>query len=135
MKTKRLVLISVLFVAVFIVASLPTGISNYRKQSEFKKIAAALQALPQDRIFAAMEAFSRDRKASGSPLPATVSFRELISGGYLRVEDVRGLEDREVSVPLTVNETTPNRAWIRVKLTDGCEAVLSSDGFVFVPAK
>ena len=82
--------------------------------------------MPQARIKDAVQAFKRDRKTTDSIVP----LRELVSGGYLRTEDVQGLGDRDVSVSLVADETRPQVIWIRVRAADGSDIVLLGDGSV-----
>ena len=128
MKTKRLVILGVL--AVFVAAYIISIIPNFRHQAEWKQTVAALQGLSRDRIETAVQAFTRDRKASSGVLPATVPLRELVSAGYLRTNDIRGLEGRDVTVSLTADETMPQMDWIRVRWTDHSDIALMEDGSV-----
>jgi type II secretory pathway component PulM len=128
MKTKRLVIFGVL--AVLVVAYIISIIPNFRRQAEWKHTVAALQGLSRDRVETAIQAFTRDRKASGSVVPATVPLRELVAAGYLRTNDIRGLEGRDATVSLSAVETTPQMIWIRVRWTDRSDIALMADGSV-----
>jgi hypothetical protein len=85
--------------------------------------------LSRDRIVAAIQSFARDRKATNSVVPTAVPLRELVSGGYLGAEDIRGLEGRDATVSLTVDETRPSAIWIRVRAADH-DTALMADGSV-----
>lgn len=127
MKTKRFTIVLILAVLGF--AYLSSIIPNLRDHSEWKKTVRALQDLPKDSVDTAVAAFARDRKATNSFVPTIVSLRELVSGGYLRAEDIRGLEAKEVTVSLTAGETTPSEVWIRVRTAHG-DIVLMADGSI-----
>ena len=129
MKNKRLVTFGVL--AALVIACVISIVPNFGRQAEWKQIVSALQGLPQGRFEAAVQAFTRDRKASGHPLPDVVPLRELIIGGYLRTNDIRGLEEREVTVSLNAaDETNPELILIRVRRADGSDIALLSDGSI-----
>ena len=124
MKTKLRIVLGVL--AALVIACIISITPNFRHRAEWKRTATALQSLPHDRVEAAVRAFKRDRKTTDSAVP----LRELVSGGYLHIEDVRGLGDRETSVSLVADETTPQAIWIRVHAADGSDIVLLADGSV-----
>jgi hypothetical protein len=123
-KKKRLIILGVLaaLVAAYIVSIIP----NFRHRAERRRVVAALQSVPHDRLNTAVQSFKRDRK----PTDSTVPLRELVSGGYLRAEDIRGLEDRDVTVSLSADETMPQMILIRVHSTDGFDIALMADGSV-----
>ena len=124
MKIKRRIILGVL--AALVIAYFISIVGNFRHRDEWKRTVAALQSLPQARIKDAVQAFKRDRKTTDSIVP----LRELVSGGYLRTEDVQGLGDRDVSVSLVADETRPQVIWIRVRAADGSDIVLLADGSV-----
>lgn len=124
MKTKHLIILGVL--AVLVAAYTISIIPNFRHRAEWKRTVAALQALSHERIQGAAQAFARDRKISDG----LVSLRELVSGGYLRPEDLRGLEEKDVTVSLTADETTPSAVWIRVRASNGSDIVVMADGSI-----
>ena len=123
-KTKRLIILGVL--AALVIAYAISILPNLRRRAEWKQTVAALQGLSHERIEAAVQAFVRDRKASDN----SVSLSTLVSGGYLRPEDIRGLEQKDVTISLTANETTPNAFWITVRASDGSAIVALADGSV-----
>jgi hypothetical protein len=124
MKKKRLIILGVL--AALIVAYIISIVPNFRHRAEWKRTVAALRSLPHDRLTAAIQAFVRDRKTTDTTAP----LRELVSGGYLRADEVGGLADRDVSVSLVADETTPQTVWIRVRASDGSDIVLLADGSI-----
>ncbi len=127
-KTKRLVIFGVL--ALLGVAYIICIIPNFRRQAERERTVAALQGLSRDRLGTAVETFARDRKASGGVVPATVPLQELVSVGYLRTNDIRGLEGRDATVSLSSVETDPQTVLIRVRASDGSTIALMADGSV-----
>src|SRR5437899_3238841 len=124
MKKKRLIIVGVL--AALVVAYIVSIIPNFRHRAEWKQTVAALQSLPHDRMDAAVQAFKRDRKTTES----TVPLRDLVSGGYLLAEDIRGLEERDVTVSLSAGETSPQMVLIRVRASDGSDIVALADGSI-----
>ena len=123
-KKKRFVILGVL--AALVIGYSVSIIPNFRHRAEWKRTVAALQSLPHDRLETAVQSFKRDRK----PTDSTVPLRELVSGGYLRADEVASLRDSDVSVSLAANETTPQVVWIRVRAADGSDIVLMADGSI-----
>jgi len=82
------------------------------------------------KLISAMQAFSRDLTARGQRRPATVSLRELVSGGYIAASDVRAFDGMDVTISLTADETRPQEILIRVRLPDGSVTALLADGSV-----
>ncbi len=126
-KNKRPIILGAL--GVLVIAYIIGIIPNLRHRSEWKQTVKALQSLSRDRIDTAVQSFARDRKATNSVVPTAVPLRELVSGGYLVAEDIRGLEGRDVTVSLTVDETRPSAIWIRVRAADH-DTALMGDGSI-----
>jgi hypothetical protein len=63
-------------------------------------------------------------------LPASVSLRELVSGGYITTNDVRAFDGMEVTVSLTASDTDPHSILIRVRMPDGSQIAAMADGSV-----
>jgi hypothetical protein len=126
-KNKRPIILGAL--GVLVIAYIISIIPNLRHRSEWKQTVKALQSLSRDRIDTAVQSFARDRKASNRVVPTAVPLSELVSGGYLGVEDIRGLEGRHAKVSLTRDETRPQTIWIRVRVADA-DAALMGDGSV-----
>ena len=97
MKKKRLLIFGVL--AALAVAYIASAVPNFRHRAEWNRTVAQLRSLPLDRLTTAIQTFVRDRKTTDSAVP----LRELMSGGYLRAEEVGGLADRDVSVSLVAD--------------------------------
>jgi len=100
------------------------------RRSHWEQLAAALQNVPRDRLEAAVQAFTRDRKAATNAMPATVPLRDLVARGYLGTNDIRGLEGRDATVSLFMDETTPQMILIRVHERNGSDTALMMDGSV-----
>lgn len=82
------------------------------------------------KLISAMQAFTRDLTARGQSLPAAVSLRELVSGGYIAANDVRAFDGMDVTISLTADETRPQEILIRVRMPDGSVTALLADGSV-----
>ncbi|MCI0746457.1 MAG: hypothetical protein L0Y58_13725 [Verrucomicrobia subdivision 3 bacterium] len=93
---------------------------------------AALRSLPHPRLEAATEAFTRDHKATSNVALAAIPLQQLVSGGYLRAEEIRGLQHRDATVSLASRDAMliPHTIWVRVRATDGSDIVLMVDGSV-----
>jgi hypothetical protein len=124
MKNKLLIIVAVL--AALVVAYIVSIIPNFRHRAEWKQTVAALQRLSPERVETAVQAFAHDQKTGDG----TVPLRELVSGGYLRAEDIRGLEERDVTISLSADERSPQMVWIRARASDGSDIVLLGDGSI-----
>jgi type II secretory pathway component PulM len=131
MKNKRPIILGAL--GVLVIAYIISILPNLRHRSEWKQTVKALQSLSRDRIDTAVQSFARDRKANNSVVPTAVPLRELVSDGYLGAEDIRGLEARDVTVSLTVDETTPSAIWIRVRAADHDTALMADGSILQLP--
>jgi hypothetical protein len=84
-----------------------------------------------ERLTTAAHGFARDHKVNDR----VVTLGSLLSAGYLRPEDVRGLEGEDVSISLTANETTPSAVLVRVRESNRFDVVLRSDGSIAMEAR
>jgi len=125
-KKKHLIVIGclVVLVALYFIAMIP----SIRFRLEWDRTVKALQSLPRERVDAAVQAFVHDRKASTAGLPATVTFAELVSGGYLRTNDVVAFGGKQAEVFLGVDESYPAAIRIRVRMPNGRDVVEMMDG-------
>jgi hypothetical protein len=82
------------------------------------------------RILAAAQAYARNLRAQGSPVPPAVNLEELISRGLLRRADVQGFDEAEVTVALNPSGSRPNDILMRARLPDSHEIVALADGSV-----
>lgn len=80
-----------------------------------------------DAIAAALHAYVKER--AGTLLPATVSLRDLISGGYLRDEDVAGLAGATVTVTLPP-DNPQTRVLLRAQFPGRDALLVLGDGSV-----
>jgi len=128
MKRKHLIIISVctLLVGAYAISIAP----NFRHRSEWNRTVKTLQGLSRERVQTAVQGFTRDRKASGKPHPTAVALQDLVSGGYLRAEEVAALNGTQTTVTLDVDESTPQMIWIRVQFPDGCSFAELADGSI-----
>jgi hypothetical protein len=124
MKNRRGIVVGVVLalIAAYIISIIP----NFRRIAELKRTVAALHLLHRDRMDAAVEAFKRDR----NPTAKVISLRELVSLGYLQSEDIRGLEDRDVTVSLSPDEAFPQTPIVRAHCAFGNDIALMGDGSV-----
>ena len=134
-KTKILI-VACLAICVLIAVAIP-GFIRSRSTSSAQAcinnlrqidIGVALIDLERDRLRSATQAFISDRKARGTSVPATVTFSELTSGGYLSNSEVAAFSNVVVTVSLPADQTSPTAIWIRVRFTDGFEMAQTSDG-------
>ena len=125
MKRKWAIVVGVGLALLAVLSALIT-VPNLTRRTEWKRTKAALQTLPLDRVREAARACAEERKLTGP----TVPLWGLVRGGYLRTEDVRGLQGQDVSVSLTVDETKPQTILIRIRASDGSDTVLLPDGSV-----
>jgi len=133
MKTKRLIVLGVL--TALAVGYIISIIPNLRIRADDRKIVSALQSLPQDRFIAAVQTFAREHHTDAGVFPGSVALSDLLSGGYLHTQEVAGLESRDVSVSLPIDETQPQELWIRVRAGDGSVIALLRDGSIQKLAK
>jgi hypothetical protein len=87
------------------------------------------------KLTAAVQAFSQDLASRRKPLPASVSLRELINGGYLATNDVHSFDGMDVTISLSASEASPQSILIHVRMPDGSQIVLMADGSVQQLAK
>jgi hypothetical protein len=87
--------------------------------------------LPRERVDAAVQAFLHD-KAGATASPTTVTFAELVSGGYLHTNDVAAFGGKQVVVFIGVGGSTPAADYLLVHLTDTRDVVEEADGSIMV---
>ncbi len=78
----------------------------------------ALSQFDYEHIRRAVDSFARDRKARGLALPATVSFQQLASQGYLPSNEVAAFSNADATVSFRAAEGL-NVPWIRIRWKDG----------------
>jgi hypothetical protein len=121
MKTRRFIVYVASAIAVAIIVCVTLTTCWQRKQPSFKDA---------PKLVAAIQAFSGDLTVRGQSLPATVSLRELVSGGYIAASDVRAFDGMDVTISLTSDESHPQEILIRVRLPDGSVTAAMADGSV-----
>ena len=133
MKSKHLIIIGVL--GVLAIGYAISIVPNLRARADDQKIVSALQSLPRDRFIAAAQAFAREHHVDVGVFPSSVALSDLLAGGYLRTQEVAGLEARDVSVSFQIDETKPQELWMRVRAGDGSIIALLGDGSIQKLAK
>jgi len=118
-------------IILFMLLAIPT----FARAAEMQKTIQALRNLPRERLATAIQAFARERQAAGAPLPATVTFRELVSGGFLKTEESGGLAGKDAAVSLNINEQNPNGVWIRIDWSPKQDLVELGDGSIMLVSK
>lgn len=126
MKKKHLIILGcvVILVAAYVISIIPT----IRFHHEWDRTVEALRSLPRERVDAAVQAFIHDHKTSTTALPASVTFAELVSGGYLHTNDVAAFGDKQAEVFLDADESHPAAIWIRVRMPNGHDVFEMADG-------
>jgi hypothetical protein len=81
----------------------------------------AFSHLDFERIRPAADAFASDRRAHGLTLPATVSFRQLVTQGYLPLSEAAAFSNADATVFLRAAEVGSTAPWIRIRWKDGGE--------------
>jgi len=81
------------------------------------------------RLALAVESYSRDFVSRGQRLPSSVTFRDLVNGGYISAKEVRAFNGMKVTMYPTVS-TDPRTVLVRVRMPDGAQYVTTVDGSV-----
>lgn len=87
------------------------------------------------RLFEAIQGYTQQARASGTPVPATVALQELLTRGLLQPQDVSGFDGMEVTVALKADPTDPGAVLMEARAPDGYRIVLLVDGRVLTYAK
>ena len=82
------------------------------------------------RLIGALDAFLRDQRTAGRPLPPEVSLQDLLRGRYLAPQDVRGFEGMEVTFSTQMDAAHPQAIVVRARMPDGQFVCLLADGSV-----
>ena len=86
-------------------------------------------------ILAAAQSYAVDLRLHGQVVPATVALHDLMAKGLLRPDDVSGFSGMDVSVSLTANASQPHDVLMRVRMQDGSQIVVWTDGSVLSSGK
>jgi len=121
MKIRRLIVIASLLVVVAELASW-LFVSHWQHSEQTLKILPKLAAVEQSYV--------RDHVSRGQPLPAALTLRDLVSGGYISTDEVRSLDGADVTFYPTVTDATPQAILVRVRMPDGVEMAAMADGSV-----
>lgn len=81
------------------------------------------------RLAMVVESYSRDYVSRGQRLPSSVTFQDLVNGGYISAREVRVFNGMEVKMYPTVS-TDPRTILVRVRRPDGTQYVTMVDGSV-----
>ena len=81
------------------------------------------------RLALAVESYSRDYVSRGQRLPSSVTFQDLVNGGYISAKEVRAFEGMEVTMYPTAS-TNSRTVLVRVRMPDGTQFVTLADGSV-----
>ena len=81
-------------------------------------------------LLSAMQAFERDVKNQGQPLPPSVSLSELVRRGYISTNSVRAFDGLETKVWLTANLADMNSVLMSARFPDGSVSAALADGSV-----
>jgi hypothetical protein len=82
------------------------------------------------KLMTGLTAYSRDVQARGEKLPLSVSAEELVSGGWVKKEDLGSLQEMHLIFSLPANETHPSQVLIRGRSASGQEYAVLGDGSV-----
>jgi hypothetical protein len=120
MKIRRFIIIAGVLLVVAALASTALILHWQHSQSvvRFHELASAVQS------------YSRDHISRGQPLPASVTLRDLVSGGYIPTKDVRAFDGLDVAFYPTVSDSDPQAVLVRVRMSDGSQIVALSDGSI-----
>jgi hypothetical protein len=81
-------------------------------------------------IVEAARAYSRDLRLRQQPVPKSVALKELVAQHYLKPEDVAAFRGMDATLLLTTDQPGPKAVVMRVRLADGTQVVLLTDGTV-----
>jgi Flp pilus assembly protein CpaB len=116
MKTQRLVLATV--------AVLLVGVALY-----FQWQHSRMRVNSSVRLALAVESYSRDYVSRGQRLPSSVTFQDLVNGGYISAREVRAFDGMKVTMYPTAS-TNSRTVLVRVRMPDGTQFVTLADGSV-----
>lgn len=82
------------------------------------------------KLVAAMKNYSRDHISRGQPLPVSVTFQDLVSGGYISTNDVRDIGGMDTTFYLMANYRDPKAVLAKWRMPDGTQMIVLADGNV-----
>jgi hypothetical protein len=81
-------------------------------------------------IIAAARAYTADLRAHGQRIPKAVPLEQLAALHYLKPEQIAAFHGLEATLALTADQPGPRAVLMRVRMPDGADIVLLSDGSV-----
>jgi len=78
-------------------------------------------------VFAA-HALTTDLRARNQPVPNSIHLRQLVALHYLKPEQIAAFEGLDATLFLTGDQSNPTTVLMRVRMTDGTDLVLFSNG-------
>jgi len=120
MKIRRLIVIAGFLIAVAALVSMAL-VSHWRNSQTFKGLA---------KLAAAEQSYLRDHVSRGEPSPASVTLRNLVSGGYISTDDARAFDGMDVTFYPTVGDSDPLAVLVRVRMRDGVQIAAMADGSI-----
>src|SRR2546423_677137 len=121
MKLRRLLVSACAGIALVVILVLAASAYRERKQKPFRNA---------PKLISALDAFSRDQTARGQQLPPEILLQDLLRGGYLTTNDVRGFEGMDVTFNPQANDSHPQMILARARTSDGLLICLLADGSV-----
>jgi len=82
------------------------------------------------KIIAAVKSYSRDHISRGQPLPASLTFQELISSGYISTNDAHNIGVADATFYPTTSNRDPKAVLVRVRMLDGSQIIALTDGSI-----
>src|SRR5580700_6541898 len=79
-------------------------------------------------IVAAARAYTRDLQVRKQPIPKSVTLEELVALHFLQPGEIEAFRGLKATIVLTADANDPKAVLMRVRLADGGEIVLLSDG-------
>ena len=79
-------------------------------------------------LVAAARAYTRDLQVRKQPIPQSVTLEELVAFHFLQPGDIEAFRGLKATIVLTTDASDPQAVLMRVRLPDGGEIVLLSDG-------
>ena len=129
------------YIRTIIIAGLGLGAAIYFKpaivklnaQTEQSAVVGVLTQLSNNQLAAAVKAHNEDELSHLLPVIPEIPLQSLISGGYLRVDDVGILRNMNVTLATSVQTANPRDVFVRVHLHNGSEIQELADGTLMAP--
>jgi hypothetical protein len=82
------------------------------------------------KLVAAVKSYLHDHISRGQPLPASVTFGDLVSGGYISTNDVRDFDGMDATFYPMAGVRDPKAVVVRVRTSNGRQIIVLADGSV-----